>query len=412
MRCDCSIFDILCRCCHTLDMKLIAQVRLNPTPEQYASLLRTLEQANALCNLMSEYAWGNRVFGAFKLQKLTYQPMREVSGLTAQMVIRCYAKVANAYKKDKRTQRTFRDHGAIAYDNRILSWYTDLQRVSIWSVDGRLNLPYQCGGRQMELLKHQKGESDLIYSRHKGAFYLLATCDLPDPIEQETEGVIGADLGVVNILTDSAGESYTSVTIEKKRQRILKLRSDLQKCGSRSARRHLKRLSGKQRRFQRDVNHCVSKRLVLKAQCTKRTIRLEDLTGIRERTKVRGKTERAKRSNWSFKQLRDFVAYKAQMRGVKVEYVDPRYTSQRCFVCGHIAKENRRSQSEFLCLNCGHTDHADHNASLNIAFWASVNAPIVASELGANPASVTSPCLNARVVDLLPTIEQSRQPLK
>lgn len=371
-------------------MKLIAQVRLNPTPEQHASLLQTLEQANALCNRMSQYAWEQRVFGAFKLQKLTYHAMRQASGLTAQMVIRCYSKVADAYKKDKRTQRFFRERGAIAYDERILRWYTDIGRVSIWSVDGRLNIPYSAGARQKELLKHQKGESDLVYSRHRNAFYLLATCDIPDPTEQETEDALGVDLGVVNIATDSDGESHTSAVIEKNRKRIAKLRGDLQQCGSRSAKRHLKRLSGKQRRFQRDMNHCISKRLVLKAQCTKRTIRLEDLTGIRERTKVRGKPERAKRSNWSFKQLRDFIGYKAQMRGVKVEYVDPRYTSQRCFACGQIEKANRKSQAEFLCLKCGHVDHADHNAALNIAFWASVNAPIVASELGESPASVTS----------------------
>jgi IS605 OrfB family transposase len=358
-------------------MKLIAQVRLNPDPKQHAALLQTLEQANVLCNCMSEYAWEYRVFGAFKLQKLTYKAMREASGLTAQMVIRCYSKVADAYKKDKRTKSHFREHGAIAYDDRILRWYTDLGRVSIWSVAGRLNIPYQCGERQKGLLKYQKGEIDLVYSKRKNAFYLLAICDIPDPTEQETEDAIGVDLGVVNLLTDSDGVTYTSASIEKNRKRMLKLRGDLQKRGSLSAKRHLKQLSVKQRRFQRDVNHCMSKRLVLKAQCTKRAIRLEDLTGIRERTKVRGKTERAKRSNWSFKQLRDFVVYKAHMRGVRVEVVDPRYTSQRCFECGHIEKDNRRTQSEFLCLNCGHTDHADHNASLNIAFWASVNAPIV-----------------------------------
>lgn len=343
-----------------------------------------------MCNTVSEYAWEHRVFGAFKLQKLTYKAMRETSGLAAQMVVRVFAKVADAYRLSKHSKRTFREHGAIAYDDRILRWYTDLERVSIWSVAGRLNIPYSAGERQKELLKHQKGESDLVYSRRRDVFYLLATCDIPDPTEQETEDAIGADLGVVNILTDSDGETHTSAVIEKNRKRIAKLRGDLQKSGTRSARRHLKRLSGKQRRFQSNVNHCISKRLVLKAQCTKRMIRLEDLTGISTRTKVRGKTERAKRSNWSFKQLRDFIAYKARLHGVRVELIDPRYTSQRCFECGHIEKGNRRSQSDFLCLKCGHAAHADHNASLNIAFWASVNAPIVASDLGENPASVTS----------------------
>jgi putative transposase len=362
-----------------LDMKLIAQVKLNPTPKEHASLLQTLEQANTLGNAMSDYAWENKVFGAFKLQKLIYHPMRIESGLTAQVVIRMFAKVADAYKLDKKRKRTLRPHGAIAYDSRIVSWYTDIQRVSIWSVDGRLNMPYQCGDLQRELLKHQRGESDLVYSTTTKEFFLLAVCDIPDSTEQETDTALGIDTGVVNIATDSDGDNYSGAPIEYTRKRYAKLRAALQKKGTKSAKRHLKKMSGRQQRFQRDTNHCISKRLVLKAQCTKRMIRLEDLTGIRERTKVSGKTERAKRSNWSFKQLRDFVSYKARMHGVRIELVDPHYTSQRCFACGHIEKGNRRSQSNFLCLKCGHTANADHNASLNIAFWAAVNPPIVGS---------------------------------
>src|SRR5215475_6188545 len=99
-------------------MKLIAQIKLNPTPEQHAYLLQTLEQANAVCNLISAYAWDNRVFGAFKLQKLIYHPLRHESALSAQMVIRLFAKVADTYKADKARQRVFREHGAIAYDER------------------------------------------------------------------------------------------------------------------------------------------------------------------------------------------------------------------------------------------------------------------------------------------------------
>ena len=216
-------------------MKLIAQVKLLPTHEQMQMLKQTIEQANALCNTMSEFAWENRVFGAFKLQKLSYRQMRDLSGLTAQMVIRCYGKVADAYKLDTKTKRQFHKHGAIAYDDRILRWYTDRQFVSIWSVGGRLAIPYQAGERQREFLQYQKGESDLVYSKHKKAFYLLAVCEIPDPTEQETEDALGIDLGVVNIAVDSDGECHTNEAIEHNRQRILRLRSRLQQRGSLSA---------------------------------------------------------------------------------------------------------------------------------------------------------------------------------
>lgn len=371
-------------------MKLIAQVRLYPTDEQRAYLLQTLEQANALCNQLSEYAWQNKLFGQYKLHTAMYHTLRSQTDLSAQVIVRVIAKVADAYKLDKKQQRVFREHGAIAYDDRILSWYTDNQAVSIWSVGGRLHIPYQCGERQREMLKYRKGESDLVYSKHKDAFYLLAVCDIPDPTEQETEAAIGVDLGRTNILTDSDGEIHTNEPIEKNRKRMAGLRQRLQKCGTKSARRHLKRLSGKQRRFQRDVNHCISKRVVLKAKHTKRTIRLEDLKGIRQRTRVRGTEERAKHSNWSFHQLRAFLTYKAKMHGVRVELVDPRNTSRRCFECGHIAKENRRSQSEFQCVQCGHVAHADKNAALNIAYWAAVNLPIVSDAPASNVVSTVA----------------------
>ncbi|HEX2908346.1 MAG TPA: transposase [Phototrophicaceae bacterium] len=370
-------------------MKLIVQVKLQPTPEQRQYLLQTLEQANALCDQISAYAWEHKTFRSFALHQALYHALRASSDLSAQVVVRLFAKVADAYKKDKKTQRHFRPHGAIAYDDRILTWYTDQQHVSIWSVGGRLNIAYLCGQRQRELLAYRKGESDLVYSKSKEAFYLLAVCDIPDPTEQETDAALGVDLGRTNIAVDSDGEMFSSDVIEVNRHQHAQLRRRLQKRGSKSAKRHLKQLSGKQRRFQRDVNHCISKRLVQKAERTGRSIRLEDLKGINRRTRVKGKEERARQHNWSFHQLRLFVSYKARLYGVKVEYVDPRYTSQRCFACGHIAKENRRSQSEFLCAACGHTAHADVNAALNIACWASVNAPIVSD----------APAINAAVTE-------------
>ena len=355
-------------------MKLTAKVKLQPTDEQRAYLLETLERANTACNYISGAAWESKVFGAFQLQKLVYADVRERFELSAQVVIRIISKVADAYRLDKKAQRQFRKHGAIAYDNRILKWYTDAQRVSIWSVGGRLNVPYLAGERQKELLFAQKGELDLVYS--KGEFYLLATCEIPDPTEQETETALGVDLGVVNIATTSDGETMTSAAIERKRQKHQRLRTGLQKRGTLSAKRHLRKLAGKQARFQKDVNHCISKRLVLEAEHTKRSIALEDLTHIRTRTRVRGKQERARRSNWAFAQLRFYIGYKAKLHGVRVDVVDPHYTSQRCFACGHIERANRKSQDQFLCCACGHTAHADVNAAKNIA-WVAVMQPIV-----------------------------------
>src|SRR3989304_5530689 len=132
-------------------MKLIAQVRLYPTPEQTASLKQTLETANAACNYISARAFETETFHRYGMQKLVYYDTKERFGLSAQMVIRCLAKVADAYRLDHDVQRTFKPLGSIAYDDRILSWQLERAEVSIWTVDGRQRIPFGAGDRQKEL---------------------------------------------------------------------------------------------------------------------------------------------------------------------------------------------------------------------------------------------------------------------
>lgn len=90
---------------------------------------------------------------------------------------------------------------------------------------------------------------------------------------------------------------------------------------------------------------------------------------IRRRARVKGPQQRARHNNWAFGQLRKFISYKAQLVGVPVYLVDPKYTSQRCSACGHTERRNRRNRAEFCCVACGHASPADYNAALNIE-WA------------------------------------------
>jgi putative transposase len=346
-------------------MKLIAQIKLNPTSEQHAVLLATLAEANAACDAISAIAWQAREFRRIPLQKISYHHVKDSFRLGAQILIRCIAKVADAYKMDMNVQRTFRPYGAIAFDDRNLSWYTDKQAVSIWTVEGRQYVPYSLGEHQQQLLLFRKGESDLVY--HKGAFYLLAVCDVPEPDEQQMDGVLGVDLGIVNLASDSDGEIYQGEEVERKRQWYARRRAALQSVGTKSAKRRLRQMSGRQKRFQKDTNHRMSKRLVAKAERTKRAIAVEELTHIRQRTRARGPEQRARHSNWAFAQLRQFISYKAGRAGVPVSAVDPRDTSRTCSACGHCEQANRRSQAEFCCVVCGHQAPADVNAAINIS---------------------------------------------
>ncbi len=102
---------------------------------------------------------------------------------------------------------------------------------------------------------------------------------------------------------------------------------------------------------------------------------MEDLGGIRERVNTVNKAQRRELSSWAFYQLRQFVAYKAIIAGVEVQFVDPRNTSRTCPKCGNIDKKNRKSQSKFKCTCCGYVANADINAACNIACRAVVNQP-------------------------------------
>jgi IS605 OrfB family transposase len=145
----------------------------------------------------------------------------------------------------------------------------------------------------------------------------------------------------------------------------------------------LKKISGRQKRFRKDCDHVLSKRLVQSVE-SGATLVFEDLTNIRGRA-LRRKAQGRRLHSWSFAQFQAFVTYKAEDKGVKVEFVDPRYTSQKCSQCGHIERGNRPTQAEFRCKKCGFECHADYNASTNIRndflkLRAAVNQPIVSAD--------------------------------
>jgi IS605 OrfB family transposase len=367
-------------------MQLTAKVKLVPTLEQADALKHTLETANAACNYISERAWEERTFRQYSLHKLVYHAVRERFGLSSQMTVRCISKVADAYKLGRKTQRTFSETGAIAYDSRILSWKKEEeQAVSIWTMDGRQTIPFVCGDRQRKLLQHQQGESDLALI--DGAFYLLAACEVESPEQFEVKAALGVNLGTVTIATDSDGEIYSGTQVNNLRRRHAKLRARLQQKGTKSAKRLLKKRRRKERRFGQDVNHVISKRIVEKAEGTGRAIGLEELSGIRERTTVQ-KSQRRQQHSWSFHDLRQKIEYKAVLAGVPVIPVDPKNTSRTCPVCGCVDKRNRSTQSTFCCIRCGFSGHADTIAAVNIGRRAVVNQPDAAGEMSKGRATV------------------------
>lgn len=363
-------------------MKQTMLLKLAPLPDQHAALLETMRLFNAACDYVAQIAFTAHSANKFDLQKMVYGALRTEYHLPAQLAIRAISKTVEAYKRDKEIQPHFRPEGAIVYDPRVMS-FKGPNTVSLLTLAGRVLVPFWVGGYQQSRLGAIQGQADLIY--RNGTFYLAVTLDMPEPPPDIPDGgTLGVDLGIVNLATDSDGEHFSGDAVEhtRTRTRMNALRAALQKKGTKSAKRHLRRLRHHEQRFHRDTNHVIAKRLVAKAKASRRGIALEDLRHIRSRTEstVR-KSQRHRHVSWSFAQLRAFIAYKAVMTGVCLHLVDPCNTSRTCSVCGHCEQANRKSQSEFLCQSCGYAALADYNAAVNIA-KATVKTPIVAALAG------------------------------
>ncbi len=339
------------------------KVKLNPTPTQSEKLLETMRRFNAACDYISSIAFKQKVFNQVKLHHATYYTVREMFGLSSQMAVRAVGKVTESYKLDKKTQRTFRPLGAIAYDQRILSW-KGLEKVSILTLEGRELISVLLGGYQAARMNRVRGQADLLYSG--GKFFLCAVVEVDEEPTIDPTEYLGVDLGIVQIATDSDGNAYSGKTLNATRAHRANLRSKVQAKGTKSSRRLLKKWAQREARHAKDVNHRIAKELVARAKDTSRGIALEDLGGIRERITVR-KAQRRVHHSWAFFQLRQFVTYKSAIAGVSVVLVDPRNTSRTCHRCGHCEKANRRSQADFQCRACGFVVNADWNAAVNIA---------------------------------------------
>lgn len=366
-------------------MKQVVAVKLLPTAKQADALAATLLTANAAATWLSAKARRDGQRSRTDLQRAHYRSVK-AAGLSAQPALHVIRKVADAWKtraanleagtygpKDStRYQRAantpirFRPDAAQPYDDRCLSWQYDTRTVSIWTTSGRLKgIRYTGSADQLETLqRYRQGETDLV--RRDGMWFLYATCEVPEPPLISPTRWIGVDLGLANIAVTNTGYRAAGRGLRRHREQQRELRRKLQAKGTKAAKRVLKRRRRKETRQATDINHRISNRIVVEAERTGRGIGLETLTGIRERVRLR-KPQRATLHGWAFAQLSSFIAYKARRAGVPVVFVDACYTSQTCCRCGRVDRKNRASQSKFDCRSCGFVEHADVNASYNIA---------------------------------------------
>jgi IS605 OrfB family transposase len=230
-----------------------------------------------------------------------------------------------------------------------------------------LRLPAEENGYQRQYLDGEWEPAESTRHYRDGDWFLhLGFRKLrPDTDRETTENgtVLGVDLGVEQIAVTSTARFFSAGELNHRRREFERIRGSLQACGSRSAHRTLEAVGGREDEVVKHVLHSVANGIVAEARrfdCN--GIVFEELSGIRSRL-----PDAAWHAEWAFRQLYDYVEYRAETAGLFVETVDPRNTSQRCAECEHVDDANRRSRERFECQACGNRNHADYNAAKNVA---------------------------------------------
>ena len=341
---------------------------------------QTIREWNAVCNYVSRVAFGHGCMSnAVALHHLVYQECRTSYGLSAQVTQNAIRVVAGAYatarsnKVSLKKPVTFKNAAVMLQGGeRGRDFSFTRSGLSVWTVAGRIkSVPFHGEPKLSEYLSEWLlGDARLFIFRDKVYLSVSFKTDVPD-IEKPNDAVIGVDRGLNYIATATNGPRtlfFGGGHVKDVRKRYAERRASLQQHkaqkNTRSIRRVLKRLKGKEARFNKDVNHVISKSIIRFAQETgNSTIAIEKLDGIRDR-RLR-KKQRTAINGWPFYQLENFLRYKAETFGFEVIEIDPRNTSKGCSRCGYVSGSNRHRHN-FTCQACGFKDHADKNAAQNI----------------------------------------------
>ncbi|MFZ1027009.1 MAG: transposase [Limnoraphis robusta] len=363
-----------------MTLAITVKCKLIAPPDLTERVNETLVGFSDACNRILQVAKENNCWNTTKLHHLVYKPVKEATGLKANHVCQAIRRVINQRKATKQIHK-FRPT-SISLDARTFKYIESEQKVGVTLKSGRVNFDLKIGGYQIALLRGQSPTSATLSKSRNGNYYINIVVEVPTQPKNQTPKVLGVDLGMRDIATTSTGKSWDGEKLRETRSRFVRVRASIQSKRTKSSKRLLRRLSGKESRFQKWVNHNISKQLIEVAQQLNSAIAFEDLSGIRLRTKVRKKTL-TEINRWAFYQLRLFTEYKARIAGVDVILVDPRYTSQTCSICHHVHPEKGKSYrngKHFKCGFCGFEHDADVNGALNIAqLGAVVNQPEIST---------------------------------
>lgn len=356
-------------------MTITVKIQISVSDSDKILLNQTMSVYRDACNYVSDYVFKTHDLKQFSLNKVLYTVMRNEFGLKSQMTQSVIKTVIARYKtvlenEGKWVKVCFKVPQYDLVWNRDYSLTKD--KFSVNTLAGRLKVSYFDKGME-KYFNHdiyKFGTAKLVYKHDKYFLHIPVTYEIEECNTSQIRNVVGVDRGINFVVAtyDSKGKSkfVSGKQIKQKRANYVKLRKELQRCGTPSARRRLKTIGHRENRWMQDVNHCVSKALV-EMYPENTLFVLEDLTGIRNATERVKLKHRYVSVSWSFYDLEQKLKYKAEAHNDMVINVNPRYTSQSCPKCGHTEKANRNKQLHlFTCKTCGYRSNDDRIGAMNL----------------------------------------------
>ncbi|MFL5706926.1 MAG: RNA-guided endonuclease InsQ/TnpB family protein [Ktedonobacteraceae bacterium] len=387
-----------------MNVTLTAKLKLQTDAAQFKALRATQLAYRDGLNYVSRYAFEHgKMSNKVRLQDDTYDEIRARYKIPAQMACSIPRQVGATYKtlwtkvkknaEARKAGVTKKRYKGLDQAPRFVSPTLTYQfghdysfkrehRVSILTLHGRVVLPYTGYEKHVRLIEHGAhiGAAKLWYDKPRKQFSLLVSLEVEvaEPTSASHTSIVGVDVGIryLAVTATTRGEQsfHSGKRIVPKVNHYARLRKRLQKKGTRSATRRLVVISGRERRLKADANHVVSKQIA--SAHPHALIGLENLTGIRDRTKRRKGKKASKKqrkanavySKWAFAEVHAMIAYKALRQTSMAIKIDAHYTSQACPMCGHTCTANRPNKGLlFVCQHCRYTLHADLVGARNVA---------------------------------------------
>lgn len=378
----------------------VLKLKLDVTDETAQAFADMCYQYMLACDAVSAYVFEHDFcINSVTLSQLLYSDLRGEFRLKSQMAqsairtvtaryktvntqlkdnpakFRCDGKWYTQYRDMRSLQKPLHFHRPQAdlVRNRDYSFTDGMGRISINTLGKRVSCPFAVPETAKKFLdgSWSFGTAKLVQMKGNWYLHISATKEVPDFTRDDVTNVVGIDRGLRFLETVYDSSQKTSFVsgqqIMEKRKKFDSVRAQLQSRGTKSAKRALRRISGRENRWMSDVNHQLSKTLVRKYG-TGALFVLEDLNDVSTETRNFHTPEQSHDlRNWAFYDLETKLTYKAHEAGSEVLKVDAAYTSQRCPRCGQIHKENRDHKMHvYTCDRCGFRTNDDRVGAMNI----------------------------------------------